>query len=90
MKQTEPTEAGLAIIEIVENQLKLNKPPEVGRTLDRLMNNGEDRENAIKYIANALLIETLDIMKNHATFNEDRYIRNLKGLPDLSFLDDEI
>ena len=43
MKSDTPNEAGRAIIEAVENQLKENDPPKVGKTLKRLISEGIDR-----------------------------------------------
>ena len=75
--------AGEAVVEVVENQLRENKPPETMRTLDRLMAMGESRENAIRYIAGALSVEIFEAMKNQSPYNEERYIKNLQALPKL-------
>lgn len=75
--------AGEAIVEIIENQLRGNTPPEVRQTLNRLMGMGETRENAIRYIARALSIELFHIFNNNAEFNESRYKANLNALPKL-------
>jgi uncharacterized protein YoaH (UPF0181 family) len=75
--------AGEAIVEAVENQLRENNPPEALRTLNRLMANGESRENAIRYIACALSVEIFETIKNQSPYDEERYIKNLKALPKL-------
>jgi len=80
--------AGEAIVEAVENQLKEDNPPEANRTLKRLMAIGETRKNAIRYIGTALSVEVVEIFKNKTPFNEQRYINNLKALPELPY-DDE-
>jgi len=72
---------GEAIVEIVENQLKENNPPDTQITLDRLMAEGETRENAMRHIASALVIEIYGTLKNQEPFNEARYLKNLSGLP---------
>ncbi len=74
---------GEAIVEVVENQLNENNPPETKLTLDRLMAMGESRENAIRYISSILSIEIFDILQNEKSFNEERYINNLEALPEL-------
>lgn len=84
----EPTAAGLAIIEAVENQLTSGEPPETRETLERLMALGEDRENAIKFIASAMVVEVFGALKHSQPYDEKRYISNLNKLPDLSFLDE--
>jgi len=72
---------GETIIEIVENQLEENNPPETRITLDRLIAEGETRENAMRHIASALVIEIFGMLKHQELFNEKRYIKNLNGLP---------
>jgi hypothetical protein len=39
-----------AILEVVENQLRANDPPETRQTLDRLLASGYSRKDAIKLI----------------------------------------
>jgi hypothetical protein len=75
--------AGEAIVEAVENQLAENNPPGTKETLERLMKTGESRENAIRYIACALSVEIYGALKNHEPYNSERYINNLKALPEL-------
>jgi hypothetical protein len=45
------------------------------------MAEGETRENAMRYIASALVIEIFGALQNQEPYNEARYIKNLKGLP---------
>ena len=75
--------AGEAIVEAVENQLKDNNPPEVKRSLNRLMNLGETRENSIRYISCAFTVEIFEALNNESPYNQERYIKNLKALPEL-------
>ena len=74
--------AGEAIIEAVENQLAENKPPETKEALDRLMAEGQSRENAMRHIASALVIEIFGAIKKQEPYNEERYIKNLRALPE--------
>jgi peroxiredoxin family protein len=89
MKSNTPNEAGRAVIEAVENQLDENDPPKVGQTLKRLISEGIDREEALKYIACALSVEIFGIMKNSESFNPIRYDANLDGLPDMPWEDED-
>lgn len=73
--------AAEGIIEAVENQLKENNPPQAKRALNRLIAQGESRDNAIRHIACALMIEVFDVVTNEAQYNEARYIHNLNRLP---------
>lgn len=77
--------AGEALVEVVENQIQDNDPPETRITLDRLMSLGESRENAMRYIASVLSVEVFETLKNKTTYNEERYLTNLKNLPELPF-----
>lgn len=77
--------AGEAMVEVVENQIRDNDPPETRITLDRLMSLGESRENAMRHIACALSVEVFEALKNKNPYNEERYLKNLKNLPELPF-----
>lgn len=77
--------AGEAMIEAVENQIKDNEPPETKQTLERLMSMGETRENAMRYIASALSVEIFEALKNQNSYDEKRYVKNLKALPKLPY-----
>jgi hypothetical protein len=77
--------AGEAMIEAIENQLRDNDPPETRITLERLMSLGESRENAMRYIASALSVEVFEALKNESPYNEERYLTNLKDLPELPY-----
>ncbi len=75
--------AGEAIVEAVENQIADNNPPETKQALVRLMEAGESRENAIRYIACALSVEIFGALKHKEPYNNERYLNNLKALPEL-------
>ncbi|MBX2869725.1 MAG: hypothetical protein KTR18_13685 [Acidiferrobacterales bacterium] len=84
----EMPESGKAIMEAIESQLKDEDFPEVMETLQRLMDGGEDRENALRYIASAFSVEIFEALKNSNPYDEERYKRHLEMLPNLSFLDE--
>lgn len=73
--------AGEAIVQVVENQIADNNPPETKEALERLMENGETRENAMRYIASVLSIEIFGALKHQEPYNNERYLKNLKALP---------
>ena len=75
--------AGEAMVEAVENQIRDNDPPETRTTLERLMSLGESRENAMRYIASVLSIELFEALHNKTPYNEERYLTNLRNLPEL-------
>ena len=52
------------IIEVVDNQIRDNDPPEARQTLDRLMVEGISRDDAKIYIAQAVCVEIWDGLQN--------------------------
>ncbi len=70
-----------AFLEVVDNQLRDNDPPETKETLNRLMAEGHSEEEAKELIAQVVVVEAYDIMKTKTTFNRERFVRNLKALP---------
>jgi hypothetical protein len=77
--------AGEGIIEAVENQIRDNDPPETRITLHRLMSSGESRNNAMRYIGAVLAQEMYEVLTNKRPYNEERYLANLKNLPELPY-----
>jgi hypothetical protein len=71
-----------AFMEVVDNQIASNDPPETRETLHRLKSEGISEEDARLYIGQAVCIEVWDIMKNKREFNRGRFVRNLKNLPE--------
>jgi len=73
------------IIEIVENQIKSNTPPETQQTYLRLKGLGYSDMDSKKLIAQCVAIEIFDIFKHKKPFDEIRYIKNLNKLPNEPF-----
>jgi len=71
-----------AFLEIVNNQLKANDPPETRETFNRLVAQGISEDDAKRYIAEAVCVETFDILKHKRPFNQQRYVKNLARLPE--------
>lgn len=76
---------GEALVEAIENQIKMNDPTETKKALERLMAMGETRDNAIRLICSVLIAEAQEIIKTNQPFNEKRYSENLKNLPKLPY-----
>lgn len=74
-------------LQIVNNQLKSNDPPETTQTFKRLKELGYNDTDAKKLIGQCVVVEIFDAMKNGKPFNEKRYIRNLNNLPKEPFDD---
>jgi len=68
-------------LEVVENQLRDNDPPETKETLNRLMTEGHSREDAVLLIAQAVCVEVYSALKTKQAFDPVRFVRNLKALP---------
>jgi hypothetical protein len=81
MEETNPY-LKTAFMEVVDNQIASNDPPETRETLRRLTSEGISEEDARLYIGQAVCIEVWHIMKNKGAFNLERFVRNLKKLPE--------
>jgi len=81
--------AQAAILEVIETQMRDNTPPEVRKTFKRLCAAGIEESEAMKFIACALNVEIFGALKHQEPYNESRYIRNLKNLPELPWASDK-
>lgn len=72
-----------AIMEVVENQLAGNDPPETAQTLERLIAEGHSEEEAKNLIGCVVSAEIFDIMKTSQPFNPARFTAALHKLPEL-------
>lgn len=73
------------ILQIVDNQLKSNEPPETRQTYDRLLQSGITDKNARIYIGQCVAIEIYNVLKYQQAFNQKRFIGNLNKLPEEPF-----
>ncbi len=71
----------MAIMEVVENQIRDNDPPDTGQTLTRLTSEGHSPKEARRMIAVAVSVEIFRMMKHRETFNRKRFVWNLSQLP---------
>jgi len=65
---------------IVENQIRDNNPKETKETINRLMNLGYNKHDAIQKIGSVVTEEIYDILKKGEDFNENRFVRKLLDL----------
>jgi hypothetical protein len=72
-------------LEVVENQLRDNKPLETRQTLERLLKEGYNQNDAKILIASAVAAEAYFVMKSGKEFNHERFVRNLNQLAKQSF-----
>ena len=73
-----------AILEVVDNQLQANDPPETRQTFDRLISEGYFEEEAKKLIGCIVTSEIFDVLKKQEPFNPERFAKALNDLPKLS------
>ena len=71
-----------AFMEIVDNQIKDNNPPETRIAFDRLRREGFIEGDAKKLIGQAIALETFRIIKKNEVYNLECFIRNLNRLPE--------
>lgn len=69
------------IIEIVDNQIKINDPKCTKETLERLVKIGISEKESKELIGRILVEEMYDILKSQVPFNEKRYAKKLSMLP---------
>jgi hypothetical protein len=69
------------ILEVVENQLRDNDPPETRQTVERLMAEGYSAEESRRLIGIAVSVEIYHVMRDREVFNLNRYLWNLALLP---------
>jgi len=71
-----------AFMEIVDNQLAANDPPETQQTFDRLIKEGWSYDDAKALLCQCVITEVFRVGKYNEQFNEERFLYNLKNLPD--------
>jgi len=71
------------ILEIIDNQIRDNNPPETKQTLDRLISEGFSTEGAKDMIGYVVISEMSDMLKGEETFNEQRFVAALNRLPEM-------
>jgi len=72
-----------AILEVVENQLQANNPPETRQTYNRLISEGYSEIEAKKLIGSVVSLEIFDVLKKQEPFNPERFAKALNELPKL-------
>ncbi|MBP3854679.1 MAG: DUF1841 family protein [Ruminiclostridium sp.] len=69
-----------AILEVVDNQLEGNDPPETGQTLDRLMAAGYTEQQAKEKIAVIVAYHIYDIMHDNKEFDREKFVSDLQKI----------
>jgi len=76
------------ILEVVENQIRDNDPPETRQTLRRLIKEDFSREEAVELIAAVVVNEIYNVLKQEKNFNRKRFVAALRQLPKLPYDED--
>jgi hypothetical protein len=78
-----------AIMEVVENQLRNNDPPQTNQTFKRLTEAGRSEKEAKRLIACVVSAEIFDVLKRNEPFNLDRFVKGLDKLPTMPWEEEE-
>jgi len=83
MKKTEDQRLRKAILEVINNQIRDNDPPETKQTFDRLQKEGLPKEEALKLIGYVVASEVFTVLKESRNYDHAKYIATLNALPKL-------
>jgi hypothetical protein len=72
-----------AILEVVENQLRDQTPPETRQTLQRLLGEGHTADEAKRLMGCVVATEIYDVLKHRALCDQGRFVAALHRLPTL-------
>ena len=78
-----------AIMEVVENQLRNNDPPQTRQTFRRLIEAGYYEEEAKRLIGCVVSAEIFDVLKKNEPFNLERFVKALNKLPEMPWAEEE-
>jgi len=67
-------------LEVVENQIRDKNLQETEQTLNRLMDDGYSRKEAVEMIASVVVEEIWDILNDKRYFDEKKFVKQLKKL----------
>jgi hypothetical protein len=70
-----------SLLEVVDNQLRDNNPPETRHTFSRLVASGYSEKDARQLIGQVVLSEIFNVLQRKEPYDETRFIEALKRLP---------
>jgi len=71
------------ILEVVDNQIRDNKPPETRQTFNHLMNEGFSEGEVRRLIGCVVSTEIFNVLKKKEKFDHKRFVEALNKLPEL-------
>ena len=72
-----------AILEVINNQIRANDPPETKQTLVRLRQQGFSEKEALKLIGYVVATEVFSVLQERRQYDRKKYIAALNSLPNL-------
>jgi hypothetical protein len=78
-----------AIVEVVENQLRDDDPPQTRQTFRRLIEAGHSEKEAKRLIGCVVSAEIFDVLKKNEPFNLERFVKGLNKLPAMPWDENE-
>ena len=83
MEKTENKRLREAILEVINNQMRDNDPPETNLAFARLREEGFSEEETLKLIGNVVASEVFTVLKENRPYDNEKYISALNALPKL-------
>ncbi len=72
-----------SILEVVDNQLKSNDPPETRQTFNRLVKVGNSEKRSKELIGTVVSSEIFEVLKKQEPFDLGRFVTSLNKLPEV-------
>ncbi len=83
MENIENQQLRKAILEVINNQMRDNDPPETNQTFARLQKEGFSEEEALKLIGYVVASEVFTVLEESRSYDKAQYISALNALPKL-------
>jgi hypothetical protein len=77
-----------SVLDAVDRQIETNQPPEVRRTLQRLVAAGHSPDQAHQQIALVFSLEMIRVLESRRPFHDGHYTAALRRLPRVPALPD--
>jgi hypothetical protein len=77
-----------ALYDVLDNQLRDNDPAETRETLERLLGQGIERDEARRLITCVIAGEIVTLLKSNATFDLKRFVSRLSMLPEMPWMEE--
>jgi hypothetical protein len=72
-----------AVLEVVDNQLRDNTPPETRKTYQRLLQEGFSDRQARELIGVVVSSEIFEVLKKQQPYDQERFVAALERLPQM-------